>query len=62
MTMIQPLIREKAATVTSSQRVGQSTCAACGKTALPGSAVVLHFGKAGRVHKACHIEGGRKNV
>ena len=33
--------------------IRQSTCAVCGKKAPPGSAIVLHFGAGGRVHKFC---------
>jgi hypothetical protein len=35
------------------KRVRQSVCATCNKTAGPGTAVVLHFGAGGRVHKTC---------
>jgi hypothetical protein len=32
------------------QHIRQSICAVCGKTARPGSGVVLEFGAGGRVH------------
>jgi hypothetical protein len=32
------------------QAIGQSICAVCGKTARPGSALILDFGAGGRVH------------
>jgi hypothetical protein len=36
-----------------SSAVRQSPCAVCGKTALPGSAIVRECGARGRVHVAC---------
>jgi hypothetical protein len=36
-----------------SATVSQSICPQCGLTARPGSAVVVEFGKGGRVHLGC---------
>lgn len=35
------------------RRVGQSSCAVCGKTVRPGGGIVLWYGKGGRVHIEC---------
>ena len=39
---------------TASQRgIRQAICRVCGKPARAGTAIVIHFGAGGRVHKTC---------
>jgi uncharacterized OB-fold protein len=49
----QDAAKRKRVPVKGEGRIGQSICSVCGKTALPGSAIVIHFGAGGRVHKTC---------